>query len=88
MHDLISLTYKSNREGWFKNVAKKMPILLVSGEDDVVGDYSKGVIAVNDKLLKYGADVRMKIYKNNRHELLNDTAREECTSDILNFIKA
>ena len=88
MHDLISLTYKSNREGWFKNVAKKMPILLVSGEDDVVGDYSKGVIAVNDKLLKHGADVRMKIYKNNRHELLNDNAREECTSDILNFIKA
>lgn len=87
MHDLISLTYKSNREGWFKNVAKKMPILLVSGEDDVVGDYSKGVIAVNDKLLKYGADVRMKIYKNNRHELLNDNAREECISDILNYIK-
>ena len=87
MHDLISLTYKSNRENWFKNVAKKMPILLVSGEDDVVGDYSKGVISVNDKLLKYGADVKMKLYKNNRHELLNDNAREECISDILNYIK-
>ena len=88
MHDLISLTYKANREEWFKNVAKKMPILIVSGVDDVVGDYSKGVIAVNDKLLKYGANVKMKLYENNRHELLNDNAREECTSDILNFIKA
>ena len=87
MHDLISLTYKSNLEDWFKDVAHKMPILLVSGVDDVVGDYSKGVIAVNDKLLKYGADVKMKLYENNRHELLNDNAREECTSDILNFIK-
>ena len=88
MHDLISLTYKSNLEDWFKDVANKMPILLVSGVDDVVGDYSKGVIAINDKLLKYGADVKMKLYKNNRHELLNDNAREECTSDILNYIKA
>ena len=88
MHDLISLTYKANREEWFKNIAKKMPILLVSGVDDVVGDYSKGVIKVNKKLLKYNANVKMKLYKNNRHELLNDNAREECTSDILYFIQA
>ena len=63
-----------------------MPIFLVSGMDDVVGDYSKGVIAVNDKLRKYGADVTMKLYKNNRHELLNDNARKEVTADILKFI--
>ncbi|MBO5715135.1 MAG: alpha/beta hydrolase [Clostridia bacterium] len=87
MHDLISLTYKANRKEWFSNVAKKMPILLVSGKDDVVGDYSKGVIAVRDHLIKCGADVTMKLYENNRHELLNDNAREECTQDILDFIK-
>lgn len=86
MHDLISLTYNANRENWFKDVAPKMPIFLVSGMDDVVGDYSKGVIAVNDKLRKYGADVTMKLYKNNRHELLNDNARKEVTADILKFI--
>lgn len=87
MHDLISLTYKANRNEWFENVAKKMPILLVSGVNDVVGDYSKGVIAVKNNLLKHGANVTMKLYENNRHELLNDNARNECTSDILNFIK-
>jgi alpha-beta hydrolase superfamily lysophospholipase len=87
MHDLISLTYKSNLKEWFSNVAKKMPILLISGKDDVVGDYGKGVIAVRDNLKKYGADVTMKLYENNRHELLNDNAREECTKDILDFIK-
>lgn len=87
MHDIISLTYKSNRKEWFSSVAKKMPILIVSGKDDVVGDYGKGVIAVRDNLVKYGANVTFKLYENNRHELLNDIARDEVTFDILNFIK-
>ncbi len=87
MHDLIALTHKCNLKQWFKDVAPKMPILLVSGEDDVVGDYGKGVVAVRDNLLKYGGNVTMKIYENNRHELLNDNARVECTQDILKFIK-
>ena len=64
-----------------------MPILLVSGEDDVVGEYGKGVKVVYQKLVENGADVTIKIYPNNRHEILNDNAREECTQDILNFIE-
>lgn len=87
MHDLISLTYNANRDKWFKDVAKKMPILLVSGEDDVVGEYSKGVKAVYGKLGENGADVSMKIYPGNRHEILNDKARDEVISDILGFIE-
>ena len=87
MHDLISLTYKSNKEGWFKSVAKKTPILLVSGADDVVGEYGKGVKTVHKKLLEYGADVKMKIYPGNRHEILNDISRDEVIADILKFIE-
>ncbi len=87
MHDLISLTYNANKNEWFKAVAKKMPILLVSGEDDVVGEYGKGVKVVYQKLIENGADVKIKIYPNNRHEILNDNAREECTQDIWNFIE-
>jgi alpha-beta hydrolase superfamily lysophospholipase len=87
MHDLISLTYNANKSEWFKNVAKKTPILLVSGEDDVVGEYGKGVKTVYKKLVQNGADVKMKLYPHNRHEILNDNARDELIEDILNFIK-
>ena len=87
MHDLISLTYNANRDKWFKDVSKKMPILLVSGEDDVVGEYSKGVKVVYDKLFENGANVSMKIYPGNRHEILNDKARDEVILDILAFIE-
>ena len=86
MHDLIYLLNEVNKKEWFENVAKKMPILLVSGKDDVVGDFGKGVIAVDKKLRENGADVTMKLYEGNRHEILNDFAREECIKDILNFI--
>ena len=88
MHDLISLINDCNSDAWFKDVASKMPILLVSGEDDPVGNYGKSVIAVKKNLNKYNANVTMKLYKNNRHEVLNDNAHEECVSDIIDFIKA
>ncbi len=86
MHDLISLNLDCNRASWFKDVAHKMPILLVSGEDDPVGDYGKGIRAVERKLREHGADVTMKLYHNNRHEILNDTARGETIVDILEFL--
>lgn len=87
MHDLISLTHDANKNTWFESVAKKTPILLVSGEDDVVGKFGKGVKEVHKKLLANGADVKMKLYHNNRHEILNDSARGEVIADIIEFIQ-
>lgn len=86
MHDLIYLLHLVNQDEWFKTVAKKMPILLVSGADDVVGDYGKGVMLVDKKLRECGANVTTKLYKGNRHEVLNDISRNECIKDILQFI--
>ena len=87
MHDIISLTYKSNLNHWFKSVEKKMPILLISGEDDVVGDYGKGVRICAKKLKENGANVTMMLYRGYRHEILNDSSFDEVCKDILNFIK-
>lgn len=86
MHDLISLNTGCNTDEWFKSVANKMPILLVSGEDDPVGDYGKGIRICEEKLKANGANVTIKLYPNNRHEILNDTAREETIKDIFEFI--
>ena len=88
MHDLVKLNREVNLSKWFKRIGKsKLPILLVSGADDPVGEHSKGVKTVNQKLVKKGADVRMKLYDDNRHEILNDTARDEAIADILAFIE-
>ena len=85
LRDLLKLTAFSNKKKWFKNIDKSLPILLVSGSDDPVGGYGKGVTAVFDRLKAAGAQAEMKLYENCRHEILNDTSRAEATADILEF---
>ena len=87
MRDLMTLLHKSNSTDWFTKIDKSLPILLVSGADDPVGGFGKGVKAVYNKLKSAGANVTLKLYKECRHEILNDTCRDEVITDILVFIK-
>ena len=85
MHDLIKLQFICNKPIWAEAVSKTLPMYIISGELDPVGDYGNGVTTVYDRLVKAGCNVKMKLYKNARHELLTDISREEVTADIINF---
>ena len=85
MGDLISIMKLSNDRCWYEELPKSMPILLVSGEDDPVGNYGKGVAEVYDKLKSYGFNTECILYKGARHEILNDFTYEQVKSDILKF---
>lgn len=87
MIDLIYLNKLANDKSWFKNIRKDMPILLVSGADDPVGDYSKGVLWVDKTLKACGANVQTHLYENCRHEILNEDCYDTLFGDILNFVK-
>lgn len=87
MGDLINLTKRSNAKGWFAEVDPTLPILLVAGKDDPVGEYGKGVRTVFDRLQKKGCQVEMKLYEG-RHEILNDACREAVVEDIKAFVTA
>ncbi len=88
MHDLVKLNQLANRRLWFKNLRKDLPVLIISGFDDPVGGYGKGVTAVYDRLKAAGQqDVTLKLYKGCRHEIHNDSCREEVIKDILEFIR-
>ncbi|MBQ1440547.1 MAG: lysophospholipase [Clostridia bacterium] len=86
MYDLVKINDAVNKKKWFKKISKTLPILLVSGSEDPVGEHSKGVKKVYKLLKKRGANVRMKLYEDNRHEILNDTARDEVIEDIKAFL--
>lgn len=87
MNDLITLNVKSNEKKHFDVFDKNVPVLLVSGAMDPVGDYSKGVLYVEDMLKKREvSSVSCKIYENARHEILNDFCKQEVISDIIDFI--
>lgn len=68
---------------------KKLPILLVSGADDAVGDYGKGVEKVREMYHKAGIeDLKMVLYKNDRHEILNELDRGKVFTDLLGWMEA
>ena len=85
MSDLMRLLKYSNRAAWFKRLPH-IPVLLVAGEDDPVGNYGKGVLQVEKGLKKQGHDVRCVLYKGGRHEILNDVTYEAVKKDIIDFI--
>lgn len=85
MGDLIKLIKCCNSNSWFKNIDEKLPILLVSGADDPVGDYGKGVLKVEENLKKNGKDVTCKLYEGARHEILNDFTYDKVKEDIIGF---
>lgn len=86
MGDLMRLLKYCNRGAWYKNMPK-IPVLLVAGSDDPVGNYGKGVREVETKLKKRGHDVKCILYKGARHEILNDFCYDDVKKDILEFIK-
>ena len=87
MGDLIRLMRYSNRRAWFKNISGNIPLLLVSGQDDPVGNYGKGVQYVADTLKKEGKNCKCVLYKGARHEILNDFTYDDVKSEILQFIR-
>ncbi len=87
MGDLIRLMKRSNRAAWYKNLSKELPVLLLSGEDDPVGNYGKGVRQVHAALLAQGLSADCILYEGARHEILNDNTYERVKADILAFLQ-
>ena len=87
MGDLIRLNKMASEKRCYAATPKDMPVLLVSGVDDPVGDYGRGVKAVYDGLSAAGVPAELKLYDGARHEILNDTCRDEVYADIRSFAK-
>ncbi len=69
-------------------IPKSLPVFLVSGQDDPVGDLGEGVLKVEKMFKEAGmTDVACKLYLNDRHEILNELDREEVYADILGWME-
>lgn len=85
-NDLIELSFQANDKAGIGRVDKNLPILIISGADDPVGGYSKGVSKVFRLYRDAGIkDVRLKLYDGARHEILNETNKDEVYRDIISF---
>ena len=87
MGDLIKVMKRVNSPGWYDSLSTSVPILLLSGEEDPVGNYGRGVKEVEAKLLEQGINVSSSLYPEARHEILNDSTYEDVKRDILEFCR-
>lgn len=70
-------------KGSVEKIRKDIPIFFVAGADDPVGDFGKGVQRIYDKYCTAGIkDVSIKLYKDDRHEILNEVDREQVYEDL------
>lgn len=84
--DLFKGSYFLTKQHNIKNTPK-VPILLFSGDKDPVGEYSKGVLRVYEMLQKTGNDkVRVRLFKDARHEMLNEINKEEVFFFVINWL--
>lgn len=70
-------------------VPKELPVFFMAGNDDPVGSYGKGVSKTYNIFKEVGIkDVSIKLYPNDRHEILNETDKETVYEDAYNFLNS
>jgi len=67
---------------------QEKPVLFFSGSEDPVGEYGQGVRRAYRAFRKAGlTDVTLKLYPGGRHEMLNETNRQQVYEDVLKWIE-
>jgi alpha-beta hydrolase superfamily lysophospholipase len=68
---------------------KDLPIFIISGSEDPVGGYGKGVSRLYEWYGSAGfTDVELKLYDGARHEMLNEINRGEVYGDIAAWLES
>ena len=83
---LFSLLNTVSSKKWARAVPKHLPILLFAGDNDPVGSYGRGVYTVWRRLLNAGCNAELKLYEGGRHEMHNETNKDEIFADIIGFL--
>lgn len=87
--DLMSGLIEISRNNALAAIPSKLPILLIAGDKDPVGQFGKGVERLAQQLRQTGHhNVTCQLYADARHELLNETNAEQVRGDILHWLSA
>ena len=85
--DMFRLISFTRGPQWAPLVPKNLPVYIFSGMADPVGGNGLGVTSVFDSLKKAGVErVSLKLYPEGRHEMLNETNKQDVYTDILNWV--
>lgn len=80
---LFELISRIKKRENLQKIPKELPVIFLSGEEDPVGNYGKGVRKAYQSLVDAGlTDVEIKLYPEDRHELLGEPDRKKVMEDI------
>ncbi len=76
------------KTGNMQKLPKKLPILMLSGTEDPVGGYGKGVQHIYETYKQLGVeDIELKLYEGYRHEVLNELDKDVVYDDIYQWME-
>lgn len=85
LFDAVSYSCKKKNA---ERIPKKLPIFIVSGDNDPVGDLGLGVKKVESMYKSVGIkNIKCKIYHNDRHEIIHEIDKNIVFDDIISWIK-
>ncbi|MBE6597579.1 MAG: alpha/beta hydrolase [Ruminococcaceae bacterium] len=86
--DLFDVLSKISKKDMAKKMPKDIPIMLLSGDQDPVGNFGKGVTALYCSYLDAGmGNVTLKLYEGGHHEMLNELCRYKVYADLIAWIE-
>ena len=83
--DLFSLLKEVSTEECFAKTPKDLPLYLIAGDMDPVGNYGKGVKEVYERYKNTSHNIQIKLYPSLRHEIHNENEKEAVYNDIADF---
>ena len=82
------LTFIQKKENYNK-IPKDLPVYMIAGADDPVGNYGEGVKHIYQQYKDSGIkDISMKLYPDDRHEILNELDKETVYADVTKWLTA
>lgn len=85
--DLLEAGGELASESRLRRIPKTLPVLMVAGSEDPVSQGERGPRGLERRYQQVGLrDVTVKIYPKARHELFNETCRDEVTADLAGWL--
>ena len=86
--DLTSGLITISKQDEINKIRKDLPVLLIAGTDDPVGEKGKGVYRVAEQLKAANmTDVAVSLFEGMRHEILNEKNKQHVYDVVLRWLK-
>lgn len=86
-YDLIKGLWDIHKKENLRSMPKDIPIYIFAGDKDPVGYFGEGIVNLYKTFKSIGIkDVEYKLYKNGRHEMLNENNKDEVIFNIIKWL--